>query len=110
MWAPDVYEGAPTTVTALMAAGVKAAAFGAFLRVFVQALPALAAEWQPAVAVLAVLTMVIGNLGALAQTNIKRMLAYSSVAHAGYLLTALVAAPRPGDARRSSSTWSPTRP
>jgi NADH-quinone oxidoreductase subunit N len=93
MWAPDVYEGAPTTVTALMSAGVKAAAFGAFLRVFLQALPSLAAQWQPAVAILAVLSMVVGNLGALAQSNIKRMLAFSSVAHAGYLLTALVAAP-----------------
>ncbi len=96
MWAPDVYEGAPTTVTALMSAGVKTAAFGAFLRVFVQALPALAAQWQPAVAALAVLTMVVGNLGALAQSNIKRMLAYSSVGHAGYLLTAIVAAPGVG--------------
>ena len=93
MWAPDVYEGAPTTVTALMSAGVKAAAFGALLRVFTQALPALAANWQPAVAVLAIVTMVVGNLGALAQSNLKRMLAYSSVAHAGYLLAAVVAAP-----------------
>jgi NADH-quinone oxidoreductase subunit N len=93
MWAPDVYEGAPTTVTALMATGVKAAAFGALLRVFLRPLEGLAPDWQPAVAVLAVCTMVIGNLGALAQSNLKRMLAYSSVAHAGYLLTALVAAP-----------------
>ena len=96
MWAPDVYEGAPTTVTALMSAGVKAAAFAAFLRVFLQALPALAGEWQPAVAVLAIVTMVVGNLGALAQTNVKRMLAYSSIAHAGYIMTALVAAPGRG--------------
>jgi NADH-quinone oxidoreductase subunit N len=96
MWAPDVYEGAPTTVTALMAAGVKTAAFGALLRVFVQALPSLASHWQPAVAVLAILTMIVGNLGALAQTNIKRMLAYSSVGHAGYLLAAIVAAPGVG--------------
>ncbi|HET7745865.1 MAG TPA: NADH-quinone oxidoreductase subunit N, partial [Vicinamibacteria bacterium] len=95
-WAPDVYEGAPTTVTALMSAGVKAAAFGALLRVFWKALPALAAEWQPAVAVLAIVSMVIGNLAALSQTNVKRMLAYSSIAHAGYLLTALVAAPTVG--------------
>jgi NADH-quinone oxidoreductase subunit N len=94
MWAPDVYEGAPTTVTAFMSAGVKAAAFGALLRVFGHALPGLRESWQPAVAVLAVLTMVVGNLGALAQTNLKRMLAYSSVAHAGYLLTALVAVPQ----------------
>ena len=93
MWAPDVYEGAPTTVTAVMSAGVKAAAFGALLRVFCEALPALASSWQPAVAALAVVTMVIGNLGALAQSNLKRLLAYSSVAHAGYLLAAVVAAP-----------------
>ncbi|PYQ24630.1 MAG: NADH-quinone oxidoreductase subunit N, partial [Acidobacteria bacterium] len=88
-----VYEGAPTTVTALMAAGVKAAAFGALLRVFGQGLPSLAAQWKPLLAVLAIVSMVGGNLGALAQGNIKRMLAWSSVAHAGYLLTALVAAP-----------------
>jgi len=94
MWAPDVYEGAPTTVTAFMAAGVKTAAFGALLRVFGGALPALQSKWEPAVAVLAVLTMLVGNLGALAQSNLKRMLAYSSVAHAGYLLVAVVAAPR----------------
>ncbi len=93
MWAPDVYEGAPTTVTAFMSAGVKAAAFGALLRVFDQALPALSSQWQPLVAVLAIVTMVVGNLAALAQTSLKRMLAYSSVAHAGYLLTAFVAAP-----------------
>jgi NADH-quinone oxidoreductase subunit N len=93
MWAPDVYEGAPTTVTALMSAGVKAAAFGALLRVFAQGLPALGSHWKPLVAVLAIVTIVGGNLGALAQSSIKRMLAYSSVAHAGYLLTALVAAP-----------------
>jgi len=94
MWAPDVYEGAPTTVTAFMSAGVKAAAFGVFLRIFAQALPSLASDWQPAVALLAVVTMIVGNLGALAQSNLKRMLAYSSVAHAGYLMTAFVAAPR----------------
>jgi NADH-quinone oxidoreductase subunit N len=93
MWAPDVYEGAPTTVTAFMSAGVKAAAFGALLRVFAQGLPALGSHWKPLVAVLAIVTIVGGNLGALAQSSIKRMLAYSSVAHAGYLLTALVAAP-----------------
>ena len=94
MWTADVYEGAPTTVTAFMAAGVKAAAFGALLRVFGQGLPSFAEQWQPAMAVLAALTMVVGNLGALAQSNVKRMLAYSSIAHAGYLLTAAVAAPR----------------
>jgi len=91
-WAPDVYEGAPTTVTAFMAAGVKAAAMGALLRVLGQALPGLADQWRPALAALAVATMVLGNLGALAQRSVKRMLAYSSIAHAGYLLAALVAA------------------
>jgi NADH-quinone oxidoreductase subunit N len=96
MWAPDVYEGAPTPVTAFMSAGVKVAAFGALLRVFVSGLSALAGGWRPAVAVLAVVTMVFGNLGALVQSNLKRMLAYSSVAHAGYILTALVAAPAVG--------------
>jgi NADH-quinone oxidoreductase subunit N len=93
MWVPDVYEGAPTTATAFMSAGVKAAAFGALLRVFDSALPALASQWQPLVAVLAIVTMIVGNLAALAQSNLKRMLAYSSIAHSGYLLTALVAAP-----------------
>ena len=94
MWAPDVYQGAPTPATGFMAAGVKAAAFGALLRVLAIALPSLASHWQPAIAVLAFLTVVIGNLGALAQTNVKRMLAYSSVAHAGYLLIAACGAPR----------------
>ena len=93
MWVPDVYEGAPTSVTALMAAGVKAAAFGAFLRVFLVPLSSLSDQWRPAVAALAMVTMVVGNLGALGQPNLKRLLAYSSVAHAGYLLSAMVAAP-----------------
>ncbi|MGE0456051.1 MAG: NADH-quinone oxidoreductase subunit N [Vicinamibacteria bacterium] len=93
MWAPDVYEGAPTTVTAFMAAGVKVAAFAALLRVFAGALASAGNDWQPAVAVLAALTMIVGNLGALAQSSIKRMLAYSSIAHAGYLMTGLVAQP-----------------
>jgi len=93
MWTPDVYEGAPTTVTAFMSAGVKAAAFGALLRVFDYGLPSLASHWQPLVAALAVVTMVVGNLAALAQTSLKRLLAYSSIAHAGYLMSALVAPP-----------------
>ena len=91
MWVPDVYEGAPTSVTAFMIAGTKAAAFAAFLRVFLLALPALHMRWSAAIWVLAVLTMTVGNLVALVQSNIKRMLAYSSIAHAGYLLVALVA-------------------
>jgi NADH-quinone oxidoreductase subunit N len=99
MWAPDVYEGAPTTATAFMSAGVKAAAFGALLRVFDSALPGLSPHWKPLVAVLAIVTMVVGNLAALAQTNLKRLLAYSSIAHAGYVLAALVAEPeRTGEA------------
>ncbi len=93
MWAPDVYEGAPTPVTGFMAAGVKVAAFAALLRVFDFSLAGLASHWQPLVALLSAVTMVVGNLAALAQTRIKRMLAYSSIAHAGYLLAALVAAP-----------------
>ena len=89
MWAPDVYEGAPTSVTAFMIAGTKAAAFAAFLRILT-GLPALQPDWSRVLWVLAVLTMTVGNVAAIAQTNIKRMLAYSSIAHAGYLLVALV--------------------
>lgn len=93
MWAPDVYEGAPTAVTAFMTAGPKAAAFAAFLRVFFQgfAAPALAQKWIPIFAVLAALTMILGNVVAIAQKSVKRMLAYSSIAHAGYAFVALVA-------------------
>jgi len=92
MWTPDVYEGAPTSVTAFMAVGVKAAAFAAFARVFFLAFPAMKVDYTMLLWVLAVATMTIGNVCAIAQTNIKRMLAYSSIAHAGYLLVALVAA------------------
>ena len=91
VWAPDVYEGSPTTITAFMAVGVKAAAFAAFARVFLHTFEAIHTEWQGLVWILAVLTMTVGNLTALVQTNIKRMLAYSSIAHAGYLLVAMVA-------------------
>ncbi len=91
MWTPDVYEGAPTSVTAFMIAGTKAAAFAAFLRVFLLAAPILHVRWWAAIWILAVLTMTLGNLVALVQQNIKRMLAYSSIAHAGYLLVAVVA-------------------
>jgi len=92
MWTPDVYEGAPTSVTAFMAVGVKAAAFAAFARVFFLAFLAMKMDWNMLLWVLAVATMTVGNVTAIAQTNIKRMLAYSSIAHAGYLLMALVAA------------------
>lgn len=90
-WTPDVYEGAPTPVTAFMSVATKSAAFAAFFRVFLTALPLEAWDWRLIIAVLAVLTMSLGNIAALLQTNIKRMLAYSSIAHAGYILIALVA-------------------
>jgi len=91
MWAPDVYEGAPTPVTAYMAAAVKAAAFASFLRVWMEAFPDVFVHWYYALWWLAAVTMVVGNLVALAQKNIKRMLAYSSIAHAGYILVAVLA-------------------
>jgi NADH-quinone oxidoreductase subunit N len=87
IWTPDVYEGAPTPVTALFSAGPKAAAFALLLRIFA-GVPAATQFWFWAFWVLAVLTMFAGNLGALVQTNVKRMLAYSSIAHAGYILVA----------------------
>ncbi|MFL5572704.1 MAG: NADH-quinone oxidoreductase subunit N [Gemmatimonadaceae bacterium] len=90
MWAPDVYEGAPTPITAYMAAAVKAAAFAALFRLFLEGFPTLLAVWHEAVWWLAAVTMVVGNLVALAQKNIKRLLAYSSIAHAGYILVAVV--------------------
>jgi NADH-quinone oxidoreductase subunit N len=106
VWTPDVYEGAPTPVTAFMAAGPKAAGFAAFMRVFLFAFPIVAAAenvknplspqlhgaWLGALWMLAVLTMTVGNVVALVQTNVKRLLAYSSIAHAGYVLVGFVAA------------------
>jgi NADH-quinone oxidoreductase subunit N len=91
MWTPDVYEGAPTSITAFMATGVKAAGFAAFVRVFFSALPALQPYWKEIMWILAVATMTVGNIIALSQSNIKRMLAYSSIAHAGYILVAFTA-------------------
>lgn len=92
MWAPDVYEGAPAPVTAFMSAGPKAAAFAAFVRIFMAALPSLQSEWTAVIWVLAVLTMTVGNVLALVQDNLKRMLAYSSIAHAGYVLVGFLSA------------------
>ncbi len=89
MWAPDVYQGAPAPITGFMSMGVKAAAFAAAIRVFMVAFSGYMPAWQPVVWWLAVLTMIAGNLMALMQENIKRMLAYSSIAHAGYLLVGL---------------------
>jgi NADH-quinone oxidoreductase subunit N len=91
MWAPDVYQGAPTPVTAFMSVGPKAAAFAAFFRVFAETFPEMAPSWEILLSTIAVLSMFFGNLGAIMQTNIKRMLAYSSVSHAGYILIAVIA-------------------
>jgi NADH-quinone oxidoreductase subunit N len=91
MWTPDVYQGAPTPVTGFMAVGAKVAGFAALLRIFVTAMPSLNADLVPILWGLAALTMFAGNIIAIAQTNIKRMLAYSSIAHAGYILMAFVA-------------------
>jgi len=98
MWTPDAYEGAPTTVTGFMSAGAKAAGFAALLRLLVVALPALQTDWRPMMTWIAILTMTVGNVTALLQTNVKRMLAYSSIAHAGYLLIAVVAGGQAGGA------------
>ena len=90
MWTPDVYQGAPSAVTAFMAAGAKIAGFAALLRVFATAFPSLAPDMTTILWALAALTMILGNVIAIAQTNIKRLLAYSSIAHAGYILMAFV--------------------
>src|SRR5262249_45959154 len=101
VWTPDVYEGAPTPVTAFMAAGPKAAGFASFRRVFLFGFPIAATagtagyahkSWVGALAIMAALTMSIGNVVAIVQNNVKRMLAYSSIAHAGYALVGFVAA------------------
>ena len=91
MWTPDVYQGAPTPINAFMSVAVKAAGFAALMRVFLVLFPGLSAQLTPILWVLAALTMVIGNVVALAQNNIKRLLAYSAIAHAGYLMMAFVA-------------------
>jgi NADH-quinone oxidoreductase subunit N len=91
MWAPDVYEGAPTPVTAFLSVGSKAASFAMLLRIFLEGLPSMSADWRLLFYVLSVLTMTVGNIAALTQSNLKRMLAYSSIAHAGYVLIGVVA-------------------
>ena len=91
VWVPDVYEGAPTTVTAFMSVAAKTASFAVLARVLLQGLPQLSPLWSDALAGLAVLTMILGNIAALAQTSLKRMLAYSAIAHAGYALLGLAA-------------------
>lgn len=91
MWVPDVYEGAPTPVTAYMAVGTKAIAFAALLRMLATAFPALQNEWAAILAVLAAITVIVANVAAVVQTNLKRLLGYSAISHAGYVLMALVA-------------------
>ena len=98
MWTPDAYEGAPAIVTGFMSTGVKAAAFAAFTRVFLSAFEPFSGEWAPIVWLLAALTMILGTVVGVAQSNLKRMLAYSSIAHGGYLLVGLVAANQIGKA------------
>jgi NADH-quinone oxidoreductase subunit N len=90
MWAPDVYEGAPTPVTAFLSVGSKAAAFAMLLRIFLEGLPVMNADWRLLFWVLSIMSMTIGNLAAVTQSNLKRMLAYSSIAHAGYLMIGIV--------------------
>ena len=90
-WIPDVYQGAPTPITAFMAAATKIAAFGAMLRVFYVALPELRDDWRPVLWAIAILTMVVGTVTAITQTDVKRMLAYSAVAHTGFILTGVIA-------------------
>src|ERR1043165_3058764 len=115
VWTPDVYEGAPTPVTAFMAAGPKAAGFASFLRVFVFGFPFVVAAssspiganlhhaWVTVLAILAILTMTLGNVVAITQNNVKRMLAYSSIAHAGYALVGMVAAGAASDVNQRNS-------
>jgi NADH:ubiquinone oxidoreductase subunit 2 (chain N) len=98
MWTPDAYEGAPTIVTAFMSTGVKAAAFAAFARVFLSSLEPLQGQWIPVLSVIAAVTMIVGTVVGVVQTNIKRMLAYSSIGHAGYILLGIISANRDGKA------------
>jgi NADH-quinone oxidoreductase subunit N len=95
-WTPDVYQGAPTSITAFMAAATKVAAFGAILRLFYVALANAEWQWRPAMIVIAISTMVFGSLVAIAQRDAKRMLAYSSIAHAGFLLSGVIALSKSG--------------
>jgi NADH-quinone oxidoreductase subunit N len=96
MWTPDVYQGAPTAVTGFMAAGTKVAAFAAFIRVFNISFQPITWDWQPVVGILAAVSIVAGSVLAIAQTDIKRLLAYSSISHAGFVLLGLTAAGEDG--------------
>ena len=91
MWAPDVYEGAPTSVTAFLSTGSKAASFALYARIFMEALPSMRVDWAPLLGLVAAITIMVGNWAAVTQENSKRLLAYSSISNAGYLLLGLVA-------------------
>ncbi len=106
MWAPDVYQGAPTAVTLLLGGAPKLAAFAMLMRVLVEGLPSMAADWQQMLMVLAVLSLAIGNLTAIAQTNIKRLLAYSSIAQMGFVLLAMMAGVVGGDTSNMPAAYS----
>jgi NADH-quinone oxidoreductase subunit N len=95
-WVPDVYQGAPTPITGFMAAGTKIAAFGATLRIFYVALPGFHVDWRPVLWAIAILTMAVGTITAISQTDVKRMLAYSAIAHTGFILTGVIAANEAG--------------
>jgi NADH-quinone oxidoreductase subunit N len=96
MWVPDIYEGAPTSVTLFIGTLPKLAAFGMAIRLLMDSLPALSPHWQPLLVVMSILSMAVGNIVAIAQTNIKRMLAYSTIGHVGFLLLGLLAGPESG--------------
>lgn len=96
MWAPDAYEGAPTSVTAFLSTGSKAASFALFARIFMEALPSMRADWAPLLGLVAAVTILVGNWAAVTQENAKRLLAYSSISNAGYLLLGLIAMNRYG--------------
>lgn len=97
MWAPDAYEGAPTSVTAFLSTGSKAASFALYARIFLDALPSMRADWAPLLGLVAAITIMVGNWAAVTQQNSKRLLAYSSISNAGYLLLGIVAANRYGN-------------
>src|SRR5206468_9062338 len=93
-WTPDAYEGAPTSITAFMSVAVKAASFAMMVRVFMVAIYPLRPQWVPILAAVCVMTMTVGNIAAITRSNVKRLLAYSSISHAGYILLGLIAGNR----------------
>jgi NADH-quinone oxidoreductase subunit N len=106
MWIPDVYHGAPSAVALFISTGPKLAAFAMAVRLLVNALPALAGDWQPMLVILAVLSMTLGNLAAIAQSNIKRMLAYSTISHMGFMLLGLLSGIVGGNTLSAHDAWS----